>query len=252
MSDMGLGVGGKATKRSKLFIFWALAVVSFLCYLFFTREKFDSKNIIDVADEYNCLNSSGLNEMPDYRFEYRCEGKSFVATVYQKGCYSSSSCELSLFDPEVRDFESSTLFEADLVNRLGAYDEKLNVKGVISDRGFLGQVEVNIYEQVVVPLTPKEEAAREEARKPKVDPVVEAQKRWLEERAAENDKMREYAVRNDKELTAKSTRVQVDPDSVNGMAEYRYYLKSGNVVSCLRGFEANVFIYECKNHNFNR
>ena len=227
-----------------------LGIFGGLSYIYLVGGSEDSKPL-SYSDAYYCLNGNGLNKMPDDEFESKCMDKSFSVKAYPSGCNVDSDCELSLSNPKLPGFNRDTLFEAELVDNLNYGDEMLEVTGVISDRGFLGQVEVEISTQKAVPLSEKEKALVEEARKPKVDPVAEAQQRWLEERAAENAKMKEYADKNDKELRAKSSRVQIDPDSVNGMAEHRYYLRSGKVVSCLQGFEANVFIYECTNHKLN-
>lgn len=251
MSNVVEEVGVEVGKSSKAWIFWSAAALALLVYLFVTREKFDETNLVDPESYGTCLNYRGLNKQSAEDFEKECEGKSFVATVYEEGCYASSSCELSLYDPMLPGFNRDTLFEADLVKSISVVDDALRVKGVISGRGFLGQVEVNVYEQEVVALTGAEEAAREEARKPKIDPMIEAERRLFDERQAENQRMMQYAEMNGKELSAKSTQVKVDPDSVNGMAEYRYYLKSGKVISCLRGFSADVFVYECEEHRFN-
>lgn len=251
MSGEAVKVVANNEGGSNFLFFAVIAALLIATYFFITREEYDENNVVDAWGQYNCLNSRGLNKLSGDEFEAHCEGKSFVATVYEKGCFVSSSCELSLYDPDGRGFDSDTLFEADLVEKIGISDEKLFVKGVISGRGFLGQVDVNIYHQEVVPLNEAELAVREEALKPKVDPALEAERLLLAERQAENARMMKYAEENDKKLAAQSKEVKVNPDSVNGMAEYRYYLKNGNIQSCLRGFSADVFVYECKEHKFN-
>ncbi|MGH8383371.1 hypothetical protein [Pseudomonas sp.] len=251
---MSSNVSGKASESNASTIaLVALVLVIFggLTYIYQAGGGSKNSTVLSYSDAYRCMNGDGLNKMSDDEFELICLDNKFSVDVYPKGCDMDVDCELSLFNPKLPGFERSTLFEADLVSEIRYDDEKLKVSGVITGRGFLGQVEVDVLAQKVILLSEEEKALVEEARKPKVDPVVEAKERWLEERAADNSKMREYADRNDKDLRAKSTRVQVDQSSVNGLAEYRYYLKSGKVVSCLRGFEANVHIYECNNYNFN-
>jgi hypothetical protein len=251
MSGKVLDETEKSNSSTVALFVLVLAIFGGLAYIYKMGGGSEGDKPLSGSDAYRCLNGNGLNKMSDDEFENKCLDKSFSVVAYPKDCTFDNDCELSLSNPKLPGFDSDTLFEADLVKKISFMDEKLEVKGVITDRGFMGQVEVEISSQQVVPLSAKEKSEIEEARKPKVDPVAEAQNRWLEERAAENAKMREYADKNGKELTAKSSRVQVDPDSVNGMAEYRYYLKNGKIVSCLRGFEADVFIYECKNFNFN-
>ncbi len=227
--------------------FWVvLGLIVVLSYFYFTSVRFDEKNLIAPDEVSGCLNGHGLNKMSEDEFESKCLDKSFSVVAYSKGCSVDSDCELSLSNTRLPGFDSNTLFEAELEKVIGYMDDKVEVKGVVVDRGFLGQVEVEVFSQKVVQLSPKELAEIEEARKPEIDPVAEAQKMWLEQRASENARMKEYADNKHKELTAKSTRVQVDPNSINGMAEYRYYLKGGKIVSCLRGFEACVLVYECK------
>ena len=242
---------GKSNSSTIALFVLVLAIFGGLTYIYQIGGSLEDDKPLSGSDAYSCLNGNGLNKMADDEFERRCSGKSFTVIAYPKGCTFDNDCELSLSNPNLPEFSSDTLFEADLVNELSFMDKKLEINGVITDRGFMGQVEVEVSSQQVVALSPEETAEIEESRKPKVDPIAEAQKRRLEERAAENAEMRAYAEKNDKELTEKSTRVQVDPNSVNGMAEYRYYLKSGKIVSCLRGFEADVLIYECKNYKFN-
>ena len=249
MSGKDLEGTEKSNSSTLALIVLVLAIFAVLAYIYKVGGSSEDDKPLSGSDAYSCLNGNGLNKMSDDEFENKCMDKTFSVVAYPKECTFDSDCELSLLNPKLAGFDGDTLFEADLVKKISFMDEKLEVKGVISGRGFMGQVEVEITYQHVVPLSAKEKAAIEETKKPTVDPVAEAQKRWLEDRAAENAKMREYADKNSKELTAKSNRVQVDPNSVNGMAEYRYYLKSGNIVSCLRGFEADVFIYECKNFN---
>ncbi|WP_414918176.1 hypothetical protein [Pseudomonas sp. IT-P4] len=88
--------------------------------------------------------------------------------------------------------------------------------------------------------------------KVEVDPMLEARRERARELDRENKRMEEYAESKQKELTAKSARVSVTPSSVNGMAEYRYYLKSGKIVSCLRGFDGDVLAFNCTNYSFDR
>jgi len=88
------------------------------------------------------------------------------------------------------------------------------------------------------------------APKVEVDPLLEARRERAREIDRENKRMEEYADKEHKELSARSTRVAVNPSSVNGMAEYRYYLKSGKIVSCLRGFDGDVLAFNCTKYNF--
>lgn len=88
--------------------------------------------------------------------------------------------------------------------------------------------------------------------KVEVDPMLEARRERARELDRENKRMEEYAESKQKELTAKSTRIAVNPSSVDGMAEYRYYLKSGKIVSCLRGFDGDVLAFNCTNYSFDR
>lgn len=241
----------KAADLSLKVILGVGAVIAVITY--WLAGGVDVKEIPSVSPyaSDNCLNVRGLNKLSSSDFEERCEGKSFSATVFPKDCDIDNDCELSVNDPELPGFNDDTLFEADLQRAISYADEKLKVRGVITGRGFMGQIEVDIREQEVVPLLPSELAEREKASKPTIDPAIEASRLYVQERASDNEKMMQYAKANDKELTANSVKVQVDPDSVNGMAEYRYYLKDNSIVSCLRGFSADVFVYECKKHEFN-
>ncbi|MCY1288717.1 hypothetical protein D9M69_525210 [compost metagenome] len=83
------------------------------------------------------------------------------------------------------------------------------------------------------------------------NPAVKARREWLEEMERENGRMDKYAEEKDKELRAKSVKVIINPDSVGGMAEYRYYLKTGKIVSCLKGFNGDVLVFDCSNYSFN-
>jgi hypothetical protein len=251
MSEIGQEDPKKADGLNWKVVLGLGASIAFFTYLMVSGNEIDESQKISAFGSKNCLNASGLNKLSSDEFEEQCEDKYFEVTVFPKDCNVSSDCELSVFDPELPGFDRDTLFEADLQRSLSYSDEKLRVKGVVSGRGFMGQVEVDVYEQEVVPLTSTEVADREKARQPKVDPIVEANRQLVQERAAENKRMMQYAEANDRELSLKSTQVKIDQDSVNGMAEYRYYLKSGVIVSCLRGYSADVFVYECKEHRFN-
>ncbi|PPK35162.1 hypothetical protein CD175_30175 [Pseudomonas laurylsulfatiphila] len=88
------------------------------------------------------------------------------------------------------------------------------------------------------------------AAKVEVDPLLEARRERAREIDRENRRMEEYADSEHKKLSAKSTKVAVNPSSVNGMAEYRYYLKSGKIVSCLRGFDGEVLAFNCTKYSF--
>lgn len=94
--------------------------------------------------------------------------------------------------------------------------------------------------------TPKVYAAP----KVEVDPLLEARRERAREIDRENKRMEEYADSEHKKLSARSTKVAVNPSSVNGMAEYRYYLKSGKIVSCLRGFDGEVLAFNCTKYSF--
>lgn len=94
--------------------------------------------------------------------------------------------------------------------------------------------------------TPKVYAAP----KVEIDPVLEARRERAREVDRENKRMEEYADSEHKKLSARSTKVEVNPSSVNGMAEYRYYLKSGKIVSCLRGFDGEVLAFNCTKYSF--
>ena len=88
------------------------------------------------------------------------------------------------------------------------------------------------------------------APKVEVDPMLEARRERAREIDRENKRMEEYADKEHKKLSARSTKVVVNPSSVNGMAEYRYYLKSGKIVSCLRGFDDDVLAFNCTKYSF--
>ncbi|CAO3313215.1 conserved hypothetical protein [Pseudomonas sp. P14-2025] len=94
--------------------------------------------------------------------------------------------------------------------------------------------------------TPKVYAAP----KVEIDPLLEARRERAREIDRENKRMEEYADTEHKKLSARSTKVAVNPSSVNGMAEYRYYLKSGKIVSCLRGFDGEVLAFNCTKYSF--
>lgn len=94
--------------------------------------------------------------------------------------------------------------------------------------------------------TPKVYAAP----KVEIDPLLEARRERVREIDRENKRMEEYADSENKKLSARSTKVAVNPSSVNGMAEYRYYLKSGKIVSCLRGFDGEVLAFNCTKYSF--
>ena len=82
------------------------------------------------------------------------------------------------------------------------------------------------------------------------DPLLEASRERAVEVDRENRRMQEYAESEHKKLSERSTRVAVNPSSVNGMAEYRYYLKSGKIVSCLRGYDGEVLTFSCTKYSF--
>lgn len=104
----------------------------------------------------------------------------------------------------------------------------------------------------IMPEDPDAAKPKVYAAKVEVDPLLEARRERAREIDRENKRMEEYADREHRELSARSTRVAVNPSSVNGMAEYRYYLKSGKIVSCLRGFDGEVLVFNCTNYSFDR
>lgn len=241
-----LNAGSNSQKNSYFWVYCLIAGLVFLVYLLVTRERFDKQNTITGELINDCL--SGSNEMTDDRFERYCEGKSFVVAGYPDDCTYSSSCELSLIHPKDPKFNSDSLFEVDLVRTLSFLDKKLEISGVISDRGFFGKVEVNVYKQEVAPLSDSENASIEQWSKPTFNPVIAAQKLWLESKAEDNSRMMEYAEKNNKKLSDKALRVVVNQDAIPDMAEWRYYMPGGKIISCLRGYQNNTFVYDCTNH----
>lgn len=70
--------------------------------------------------------------------------------------------------------------------------------------------------------------------------------KWLDEKAADNMSMMEYARKNHERLSKHAVSFNVDPNATPWAARWTYHMPDGSVVSCLRGVLADTFIYECK------
>jgi hypothetical protein len=243
---MSVSIAGSGSpRRYKLWIF-CLIVVAYFIYLYDSRARFDKGNIITESYLDKCLDSS--SKITDHDFELHCEGRSFIVTAYPEKCTFSKSCELSLVNPISSSFDRSSRFEVDLVRELQYTDKKLKVYGFVIGRGFFGKVEADITKQEVVPLNDVEVAAMDQYYMPKKDPMVAARELRLEAKTDDNRKMMDYAEKNHSELSRKARKFVVDSDAVLGMAEWRYYMKNGKIVSCLRGFQGDTFMYDCSSH----
>ncbi|MCK5532937.1 MAG: hypothetical protein KAI85_16990 [Halopseudomonas aestusnigri] len=213
------------------------------------KGGFDAAEKLSTASLESCLSSKSrlLGGMRDESFEAHCEGKSFEANVFAFGCSGSNSCELSLFDKKLPEFDQDSVFEAELVKGSWRYGEKLFVKGVITGRKWTDQVEVDIYEQDSVALTAEEELARQKAIV-KREQERQYQSMLRESRYDDSAAMMDYADENHKRLAALSHEVNINPNGAAGLAQYSYHLKSGKRTTCWRGFRGNVFVYECNEH----
>ena len=79
-------------------------------------------------------------------------------------------------------------------------------------------------------------------------PAIAVNSKWLEEKAKDNMSMMDYAQKNHDRLAKAAKRWIVDPDALPRMAEWRYYMPDGTVVSCLRGMVGNTFTYNCREY----
>ncbi len=69
--------------------------------------------------------------------------------------------------------------------------------------------------------------------------------RWLDANRAENESMIQYAERNHRRLLDAGATHSINPNYTGSLAEWRYYMPDGAVVSCLRGAQGYTFVYEC-------
>lgn len=77
-------------------------------------------------------------------------------------------------------------------------------------------------------------------------PALGQNAKWLEERINDNMTMMQYAEKNHERLSKAAKEVVIGPDATPELAEWRYYMPDGRVVSCMRGVEGMIFVYRCR------
>ena len=76
--------------------------------------------------------------------------------------------------------------------------------------------------------------------------IIEANERWLDAVVSTNMSLMEYAQENHDFLKTQAKSFKIEPNAGDNMAEWRYYMPDGKIISCLRGMYGNNFSYECK------
>ena len=80
---------------------------------------------------------------------------------------------------------------------------------------------------------------------PGVASAESAAEKWLKANEQDNQSMLEYAEQNHKDLLAEGATVTINSNYSDTLAEWRYHMPDGSIISCLRGAQGYTFVYEC-------